>query len=266
LFMLLNAAAFVEGYLLVAMPQSSSTSTMVSLGSQACKQAMSSAESAAACRNPLSKQVDPVWTPLVEQQSHVCQLPSKLLLKYSRSNTTVYKDHILPTQASVEALLTAGWPVNVLLRKPASSLHGWCERHLREHFPAATIAKRAPARYAALVAFDREWRQQAAQHPMLFHLSEFEQMEVAGRASAIGKMLAIWRLRSCRSFHDATQRLVNESSAHCAEIVQNATLAIRDGYAGAHLARVGVEEQSSTADAGPVPGASRHGLVDRGHL
>ena len=139
-----------EAYLLAAMPQSSSTAAMESLGRLSCRNAISSPDSDKACSRckqqrlpepnqwqthfqpPPDCRTDPVWGQLERQHSHVCQLPDMLLQRYASDNATIYKDHVLPTPMSVAALRAARWPVLVMLREPAGSLHGWCEKKRHE--------------------------------------------------------------------------------------------------------------------------------------
>ena len=152
------------GYLLVAMPQSSSTATMESLGKLGCLNAESSMASKKACRIGGVSKLDPIWEVLHDEHSHVCQLPAALLRSYSLSNSTIFKEHVLPTQQSIKALLAARRPVFVLLRKPTASLRGWCERRLQEGWNLSRLAERAAARFAALVAYDGAWRQAMSCH------------------------------------------------------------------------------------------------------
>ena len=139
-----------EAYLLAAMPQSSSTAAMESLGRLSCRNAISPPDSEKACSRckpqrrpgpnswqspfqpPPDCRTDPVWGQLERQHSHVCQLPDILLQRYASDNTTIYKDHVLPTPRSVAALRAARLPVLVMLREPAGSLHGWCEKKRQE--------------------------------------------------------------------------------------------------------------------------------------
>jgi hypothetical protein len=139
-----------EAYLLAAMPQSSSPSAMESLGRLSCRNAISPPDSEKACSRckpqrrpgpnswqspfqpPPDCRTDPVWGQLERQHSHVCQLPDILLQRYASDNTTIYKDHVLPTPRSVAALRAARLPVLVMLREPAGSLHGWCEKKRHE--------------------------------------------------------------------------------------------------------------------------------------
>lgn len=209
----------VHGYLLVAMPQSSSTSAMESLGAMGCLRAMSSQSSKRACRSNGTLQTDPIWKVLADEHSHICQQPAALLRLYSSSNSTVYKDHVLPTQQSISALLAARMPVVVLLRKPVASLHGWCERRLREGWQLSMVTERAAARFAALVAYDRAWRQAIKSHAGRFSLVEYERMQSQGRGATIGAMLAAWKVPACRSFSDSTVRLVNASTTECCRVV-----------------------------------------------
>ena len=139
-----------EAYLLAAMPQSSSTAAMESLGRMSCRNAISPPDSDQACSRckqqrppepnqwqthfqpPPDCRTDPVWRQLERQHSHVCQLPDMLLQRYASDNATIYKDHVLPTPRSIAALRAARWPVLVMLREPAGSLHGWCEKKRHE--------------------------------------------------------------------------------------------------------------------------------------
>lgn len=139
-----------EAYLLAAMPQSSSTAAMESLGRMSCRNAISPPDSEKACSRckpqrrpgpnswqspfqpPPDCRTDPVWGQLERQHSHVCQLPDMLLQRYASDNATIYKDHVLPTPRSVAALRAARLPVLVMLREPAGSLHGWCEKKRHE--------------------------------------------------------------------------------------------------------------------------------------
>ena len=141
-----------DAYLLAAMPQSSSTAAMESLGQMACSpmKALSPPTSDTACsrckhqrpsepnqwqthfQSPSDCRTDPVWRQLERQHSHVCQLPDMLLQRYASDNATIYKDHVLPTPRSIAALRAARWPVLVMLREPAGSLHGWCEKKRHE--------------------------------------------------------------------------------------------------------------------------------------
>lgn len=210
----------VQGYILVAMPQSSSSSTMESLGVMSCLHAESSISSRRACQKQSLSQINPIWKVLADEHSHICQLPAALLRSYSLNQSTIFKDHVLPTQPSIRALLAARRPVLVLLRKPIASLHGWCERRLREGWQLSNIIERAAARFAALVVFDSTWRQTVARHAGQFLLVEYEHMQSQGREAAMGAMLAIWKVPACRSFSDSTAHLVNETStAECSRVV-----------------------------------------------
>ena len=266
-----------EAYLLAAMPQSSSTAAMESLGRMSCRNAISPPDSEKACsrckpqrrpgpnswqspfRPPPDCRTDRVWGQLERQHSHVCQLPDMLLQRYASDNATIYKDHVLPTPRSVAALRAARLPVLVMLREPAGSLHGWCEkkRHERRQVGCVLMACALPARHAhprhahymhphahgmhtvvcvehpqvdvreaherlvGLEAFDAGWREAAARHPGRFEIVTHEALQGAERGFALTAALQrVWpQLHTCAAFQDSDARLLNASTPFCSGLV-----------------------------------------------
>jgi len=231
-----------DAYLLAAMPQSSSTAAMESLGQMACSpmKALSPPTSDTACsrckhqrpsepnqwqthfQSPSDCRTDPVWRQLERQHSHVCQLPDMLLQRYASDNATIYKDHVLPTPRSIAALRAARWPVLVMLREPAGSLHGWCEK--KRHEQRQVDVREAHERLEGLEAFDAGWREAAARHPGRFELVTHEALQGAGRGAALTAALrGAWpQLRTCAAFQDSNARWLNASTPVCSRLVDAA--------------------------------------------
>lgn len=248
--MLTALPAAAPSYLLTAMPQSSSTAAMESLGQMTCVPALSPPETERACsrckhQHPQGYgwlpslqpsagcRTDEVWRQLERQHQHVCQLPESLLQRYANDNRSVYKEHVLPTPRTVAALVAAVRPVLVLLREPQAALHGWCEKKHHERCSSTTAravackpvdVSEARERLQGLEAFDAGWRDAAARHPGRFTLLTYEAMQASGdRGGALTAALATtWpQLPQCASFRDSTARLLNASTPFCSRLVED---------------------------------------------
>ena len=227
-----------DAWLLLAAPQSSSTSTMSQLGQMAsirglqefpCPQMPGGRCFNAKVCYPRSS----VWYPIATTHSDVCEHSASRIESWVTSKTTIFKQHVPPTPHNKALVLKFAQKhskrVLILTRNPYNALHGLCERALRNHnmdtvgpatlpFPAGSTDPRTSMSQmlAAFQAWDAGWEIFARDHPEYAMLITYEQMSVNGnREPVLSSALDFLRLAKVKPMQPVHARYVHANSARC---------------------------------------------------
>jgi hypothetical protein len=222
-------SAWTPSYLMVALPQSSSTAASLQLGAMALHRTIQSFPCChgrpcfthdGARRHPASvaalallEEDDPLYA-LSTRHSDMCELSTELVATWLNSST-IYKQHMAPTEANLartrSLLEREGTPgLVVLLREPHGSLHAQCERERRDGGAKRVGAwlrrptSGASAHLAGLQAWHERWTAFAAgMGPSRVRVLTYERMSSPElRRRALLGVLRFWHLET----HDATSR------------------------------------------------------------
>lgn len=113
------------------MPHSSSTSFMTDLGNAS---GMRAVQELRWCDRK-NLQLWPKEFRGMSMHSDTCLFDAKKIGAFMRSNSTIYKQHIVPVSKNLELVereIGLGARVAILTRDPASSVHAACERDMKE--------------------------------------------------------------------------------------------------------------------------------------
>lgn len=256
--------------LLIAMPRSSSTSALRSLGTVS--------------GHP-NRQEYPCWMRPAKHRFNessmyyhlslfhhdICQM-SSIELRRWMTPSTIFKQHLVPTPHNVE-LVTHHLHSSrgqrrralVLLRDPVSSMRAACERVVMEKTGCATRSLNRAQRGACVAAavrnvtslatlaalrdFASSWRRAALSHNDSILVLTYEQLALHGRERTLLAALDWLGLPRNRSFEDSRLRTVNRSSALCGARVRAALAAETPSHSSAMGSRTG-EGTSAYAAAG----------------
>ena len=240
LFMMLVNAVYT--YLLVALPQSSSTAAMQQLGAlsgrpvsqrfpccaeQPCHTPDGTVSEAGRRPSlPSLKEQDPIHA-LAVQHSDMCELPRDTLSRWI-NGTTIYKQHVAPTvqnlgnvKIGLETSQSSG--LVVLTREPRASLHARCERYRRERgfkLAFAWMRDHGLQHFNGLKAWNAQWAEFASAMPSRIKVVRYEQMRSsADRKQTLLAVLRFWHLPALPSMFDnslmSAAHYVNRSDPIC---------------------------------------------------
>ena len=214
----------VPSYLLIALPQSSSTSAMEEIGAMAhlpsAQQYPCMAEHCyvhGCYPEGEGHAFAPLAYPAPGFHSDVCDLPSERILEWVKS-LKIFKQHLPPTPhnvALVQTHATSSFPVVILTRDPYDSAHSQCERWLtesnsREHWNGNTFSNHV----RALEEWDAGWRSFAACHSSLALVITYEEMQL-DRTAVLQRVLSYWQLPQWSAHAETHARYVHHADAAC---------------------------------------------------
>ena len=216
--LLLLAAPSCIGYLLVALPQSSSTSCMEELG----RTSGLPATQVFPCKfKPLPRfhRNNSFWA--LNNHGNNCDLPSDMLRLWATSTEAVHKQHVPPTVSNLQALLSAGARVVVLVRDPETSLVSYCRRmreeqegfNVRMSTHPDMVRTELAGRWRALKTWVDTWAGFAATHWKLFKLISFEEMVESSRENVEADALDWLGARKKHKYSESKERVVHGVSS-----------------------------------------------------
>jgi hypothetical protein len=235
-----------SAYLLIAQPQSSSTSAMLSLSDMIAahrKQDFFCLYNASMLHCPVYGQRFSPGHPLhaFNEHSDSCDTKPWMISRWASAKTTVFKQHLPPTRFHMRALVHGCARVVILLRDPWSATHSHCQRIRSEVLGVGAFksrvrnpeklvewyalknasSERSLARqYVSHSMFAEGWRAMQRVWPQLLHIIEFENMTQSdGRAAALESAIRWWDARQNHSFVDHHVYLVNRSGGECARLM-----------------------------------------------
>ena len=241
----LLAAVGPSAYLLLALPQSSSTATAIQiaqLAGTAVKHLQTFLCNSSLVLQPASSGHGGDFAHLAAYHRDVCNVSetstgTPVVQTWVFSNTTVYKQHLPPTQANVDAVLSSGGKVVVLTRMPTGSLHAACERSRANGSTTVSSSSNwldhwrddaAAGHLKALMAWNDGWLRVARNHSATFMTIDYESMEVdnVAREDVLRSVLAFWGLPQRSRFINAHSRYVHRNSSTCVALVEAAKSAL----------------------------------------
>ena len=233
--MLLFVSFGAASWLLLALPQSSSTSAMLQLGDMSGLRALQSFPCWGwdAARRGYAR--DSTWFPMLDH-GDVCELNSSIVSMWVRSDAVIFKQHMTPSAHNVQLLLHAayssGRKLVVLNRNPYDAMHGLCERELKQHtlrasdhtLPRPAVAgarvhlREVQETFAAWVA---GWEAVADAHKGLFHMLRFEDTVFAtGRERVLKGALEHWGIPTVNEFDpEVCAHCINAQHEECAHVL-----------------------------------------------
>jgi hypothetical protein len=230
---MLPVVAVVSAWLLLAEPQSSSTSTMMELAEMAnllgtqeypCRGVMH--QTTYGCWEDGCYPRDHIFYPLLTH-SDVCEIIPLFIDKYISSKKIIYKNHITPTEHNKKWVLTyarrSQKPVVILTRDVYDAVHGFCERWLREGQLGVggqhVIKNRTVELHETLASFQAwsdGWTAFARAHPKHARVITFEAMMAGGQREAVlSSALEFWGIRKVRSMSGVMARYVHAETSRC---------------------------------------------------
>ena len=230
---MLPVVAVVSAWLLLAEPQSSSTSTMMELAEMAnllgtqdypCRGVMH--QTTYGCWEDGCYPRDHIFYPLLTH-SDVCEIIPLFIDKYISSKKIIYKNHITPTEHNKKWVLTyarrSQKPVVILTRDVYDAVHGFCERWLREGQLGVggqhVIKNRTVELHETLASFQAwsdGWTAFARAHPKHARVITFEAMMAGGQREAVlSSALEFWGIPKVRSMSGVMARYVHAETSRC---------------------------------------------------
>jgi hypothetical protein len=244
----------VDSYLLIAQPQSSSTSTAEQLGHMAglrwtqtfpcypwlhrptCRgeDEGSWASSHLPCEYPPRTKFSGIAS-----HSDVCEVNDTMLEAWVKDQHTIHKQHLTPTRHHVNVVLEAARAIPdgrvlLLTRSASGSAHARCERALHpdmgdmgrpkpgSHRPGKHLSNVNLTMFRAaedsLLAWQRGWLRVVNFTQATFHSLSYEGMQEKGRGVVLKEALRAWQLPQKHAFVDLHARLVNQSDEACAKL------------------------------------------------
>jgi drug/metabolite transporter (DMT)-like permease len=216
-------------WLLLAQPQSSSTSVMQQLGHMAgmgnsqvypCHQQ--------ACYDNGCYARDSKWFPMLDH-SDACELHDGTVGGWISSADHIHKQHVVPTTHNIQLVVhhaqASGHKVVVLTRLAYHAMHGLCERSLAEHkldsdgrVPRKGV--KIPLRnvVATFQHWIDGWTAVAHDHPDLFQIITFEDMLV-DRALVLRSALHFWGIPVKNGFVEACARCIHQHDSQCDDLL-----------------------------------------------
>lgn len=229
--MLIACMGTSRGYLMVALPQSSSTATMYDLGAYAAlpvKQDKDLARSQLCTANISYRFLG------IAGHSDTCLVRPEALNSWHRSSTYIFKQHTPPMNATIDQLVKSNARVIILTRNPFESLHAACERAAKEgRLDDATDQSLLSLRVHALIEWLREWRAAAVTHSANFHEISFELMEQCGRERVLASALQFWKVPFTipKDYKESKARYVHHDTDVCSRALNSTGLThLRDVF------------------------------------
>lgn len=196
------------GHLIIAMPQSSSTS----LENDVARASMLSHTQ----EFPCNRKTASIWNASfsgMHVHSDTCTLSPSLLNRWIFSQSRVFKQHVVPGRSNsdvVRAALNRRARIVYLTRDPVHAGHAVCERLLASHraLDAAAIKKKVEAM--------RLWR---AEWDVVFRNTDgvlrvtYDDLR-RNNSQVVRSILDFWNLKM-HDFNHSTMRLVNRTSERC---------------------------------------------------
>ena len=205
--MFVEGFLFSAGYLIIAMPQSSSTSFQTDVA----KASKLSYDQEFVCNRENIK----IWNHSfagMHMHSDTCTLPSSVLNRWIFSTRRIFKQHVVPDSNNtniVRQALLKGARIVYLSRDPVQSGHAACERLVAERrkVDITTIERKIDA----LRLWRAEWN--AVFDNQSVHRVTYNHLRYDNKKN-VKDILNFWNL-SFHTFNDSKARLVNHSSRTC---------------------------------------------------
>lgn len=206
MFAFMHACAM--GYLIIAMPQSSSTSLEFDVGRASNRP---HTQEFPCNRNRLA-----IWNATfagMHMHSDTCTLSSSVLTRWIFSQTHIFKQHVVPDPKNskiVQDALGRGARIVYLTRDPRQSGHAACERSVAEHRTpdVRAIEKKIEAM--------RHWRTQwdvFLRNAGVLHVT-YDDLR-RHNSQTVQSILDFWGVEHARAFNDSKMRFVNSTSKAC---------------------------------------------------
>ena len=215
--------AFVEmcamGYLIIAMPQSSSTSLEVDVG-KASKRPHTQ-------EFPCNRKTPHIWNASfsgMHVHSDACTLSSSVLNRWIFSQSAIFKQHVVPDPHNskvVRDALQSGARIVYLTRDPRESGHAACERVVAEHgrLNLKAIEEKIDAMRLWRANWDVVFRNLGVLRVMYTDLQR-------NNSQVVRSILDFWGLKM-HAFERSTMRFVNRTSEACRSFESSVTAASR---------------------------------------
>lgn len=202
---MLLTTVLTHGYLLIAMPQSSSTSLMSTL---------SESFNVAATQRMFCRYVGNAKRSFgfegLSEHSDTCALTERTLHEFT-SNTRIYKQHIVPNKHNLDLIRSNlnRSRIVLLFRNVRDSLHARCERALHEKQPKTK--EWLVRRYDSLHRWNDTWY--SVEHPNIMKVS-FDDLS-RNLSTVVHDVARFWNVPIARSPDRKRARLVNTTHEAC---------------------------------------------------
>lgn len=205
MFALMHACAM--GYLIIAMPQSSSTSLEVDVGRASHRPHTQ--------EFPCNRKTLAIWNGTfagMHMHSDTCTLSSSVLTRWIFSQTHIFKQHVVPDPNNskvVQDALRRRARIVYLTRNPRQSGHAACERSVAEHRTPdiRAIEKKIEAMRQWQAQWDVVFRTAAVLHVTYDDLRRHN-------SQMVQSILDFWGLQA-HPFNHSKMRFVNSTSKAC---------------------------------------------------
>lgn len=200
---------FAYNYLLVALPQSSSTSLMSSLGHATHLPAVQRTP----CRYMKGMIRETNYRPL-DTHSDTCNLPVDILRNWITSNT-IYKQHVTPTQVNlqnIQSILendTIQRGVVILDRVPLESVTSFCKRVMSEN--KTFTLRQMRNRYDSLSSWVKGWSDFNSSH---IYRTNYRRL-IQNFSLVVNNITTFWNVSSKASFKMYYSRYINQTHPVC---------------------------------------------------
>ena len=223
----------VVGWLFIAQPQSSSTSTMINFGSMAGLHAIQQFPCRGhPCFNEGCYARSSVWFILLVH-SDVCEHYTHQLEIWIGDITTIFKQHIPPTPHNRGLVLRfareSGKRVVILTRDAYEATHGFCERRLMEgqlgedglfRVKNHSLPCDMEEMMRAMKAWGDGWSEFARQYPQHARIITYEEMLIADQREAVlSDSLEFYQIPKVQPIFLAKERYVHQRHPRCDDMV-----------------------------------------------
>ena len=154
----------------------------------------------------------------------MCNVHPLRIKAWQSNEKTLYKQHLPPTKAAVQAALANGSKTIVLLRNPWFAAESDCETaRAGGMWLHQTKESHLAHKLLAYRAFARGWRDAAAEYPEQIQLIEFDALQASNssREAAFSLALRFWGMPRVRPFRDFHHHYMHCGHASCYHDMRN---------------------------------------------